>query len=427
LFDEFRIPLFDLVMSMASAMDLVDEELVNHQKHVAYIAFRLAKETGVSVDEQRDIGLAGMLHDIGALSLKERLGELDPEENANRHAAAGHLLLSDIDPLTGTHIASIVQHHHRAWKTDAAGPWGGDVPFGSHVLHLADRIAISIDRKKYILEQVSDIREVIDACPENEFASDLIEAFKKLADQEYFWLDTVSPMIGRILKVRLSLSELTLTLDGLLGLSDVFRRIIDFRSDFTATHSSGVAASAEALAKLYRFSEHDCMMMKIAGYLHDLGKLAVPVEILEKPGSLTKGEFDIIRSHPYFTFRILEPLKAISQIYEWAAFHHERLNGKGYPFHLDSRGLPLGARIMAVADVFTAITEDRPYRDAMDNNKALSILDHMVKTDALDGDVVSMLKRHFNDVIERRVFAQASSTNEYEKFSVLTSPPVPDW
>jgi len=105
--------------------------------------------------------------------------------------------------------------------------------------------------------------------------------------------------------------------------------------------------------------------MEVAGNLHDLGKMVIPNSILNKPDKLNKEETAIMRQHTYFTYTVLNSIGGISQIAEWAAFHHERLDGSGYPFHLGADKLGIGSRIMAVADVFTAISEDRPYRKGM--------------------------------------------------------------
>ena len=150
------------------------------------------------------------------------------------------------------------------------------------------------------------------------------------------------------------------SLDKTVELTVVLSRIIDYRSAFTAMHSAGVAASATALARLSGMDEDECKMMRIAGLLHDIGKLKVPRAILEKPGKLTEEEFNIVKEHPYYTRLNMMNLEGFEKIANWAAFHHEKLNGKGYPFHLDASSLDTGARIMAVADIFSAITEVRP-------------------------------------------------------------------
>ena len=98
----------------------------------------------------------------------------------------------------------------------------------------------------------------------------------------------------------------------------------------------------------------------MAGNFHDLGKLVIPNSILEKPGKLNDEEFALMKQHTYFTYSILTTIGGIQEIAEWAAFHHERLDGNGYPFHLNASKLSTGARIMAVADIVTTLAEDRP-------------------------------------------------------------------
>jgi HD-GYP domain-containing protein (c-di-GMP phosphodiesterase class II) len=153
--------------------------------------------------------------------------------------------------------------------------------------------------------------------------------------------------------------------------------------------------------------------MRIAGYMHDLGKLAVPAEILDKPARLNRGEYDVVRHHTFYTYRILEPIAPLRTINAWAAFHHERLDGSGYPFHLKGKDLPLGSQIMAVADVFTALAEDRPYRAGMKRSAALKILDGMTAAAALNGEVVAMLRKHYDELDAVRVQAQADARVKY--------------
>jgi len=156
--------------------------------------------------------------------------------------------------------------------------------------------------------------------------------------------------------------------------------------------------------------------MKIAGYLHDLGKLAVPSEILEKPAKLTEDEFNIIKSHPFYTYRILETISDLDVINIWASFHHERLEAKGYPFHNKGEDLSLGSRIMAIADVFTAITEDRPYRKKMTSDEALQVLREMAENSTLDSNLVSTLRLHYDEVNSLRIAAQAAASKECQEF-----------
>jgi HD-GYP domain-containing protein (c-di-GMP phosphodiesterase class II) len=185
-----------------------------------------------------------------------------------------------------------------------------------------------------------------------------------------------------------------------------------------------VTAVAATLAQLFGFSEDECQMMQVAGYLHDLGKLAVPEAILEKPGRLSPEEYCIIKAHTYYSFKILDTLSELEVINTWASYHHERLDGKGYPFCLQAENLSMGSRIMAVADVFTAITEDRPYRQALARPDALRVLYRMSQDKALDEDVVAVLQDRFDDINSVRMAAQADAAKEYHALTPPENPHV---
>ncbi len=417
---ELQIRLSDLVMCLSSALDLVSPALVNHQKRVAYIALSIANEMGLPIEDQNNIALAGLLHDSGALSLRERLDLLQFEiEEPYQHAELGYLLLKDFEPFAKA--ALLIRHHHVPWNTGAGAEFMEEpVGLGSHILHLADRIEVSIKREQEILGQTKRICGRIENFSGKMFMPEVVNIFNHLlthlAAKEYFWLDVTSPSVNIVLLRQQYLATIPIGLEGLLSLANLFRRIIDFRSPFTATHTSGVAASAEALARLVDFSERECRMMKVAGYLHDLGKLAVPAEILEKPAKLTEAEFNIIRSHTYYTYNILATIPELDTINAWSSFHHERLDGTGYPFHHKGQDLSLGSRIMAVADVFTAITEDRPYRKGMNTEQVLQVLQRMASSSALDSSVVSVLGLHYDEVNSIRIAAQQASSEEYQEF-----------
>ncbi|MEW6410820.1 MAG: HD domain-containing phosphohydrolase [Nitrospirota bacterium] len=412
---EPRISLLDLILSISDAMDLAHPLVANHQERVAYIAFSIAKEIGLSVKEQNDIIFAGAIHDIGLLTLEDKMTALEFEfKDPYRHAEIGYRALRMSEQFSKS--AVLIHYHHTRWNNGAgANVEGEDVPIGSHILHLSDRIEISIDRQQEILGQAKKIRSRIEEHSGEMFMPELVDAFINLSKKEYFWLDATSQHIGLILPTVSLMPSFLLGVESLTGITDVFRKIIDFRSRFTATHTSGIAATSEMLARLMGFSQREYNIMRIAGNLHDLGKLAVPSEILEKPASLNEDEFNVIRSHTYHTYRLLERIKGLETINEWGAFHHERMDGRGYPFHHKGEDLTLGSRIMAVADVFTAITEDRPYRKGMALDRALQVVQQMAEHGSLDSYVVSILKTHSNEIDAARVSAQSAAVEEYRE------------
>ena len=147
-----------------------------------------------------------------------------------------------------------------------------------------------------------------------------------------------------------------------------------------------------------------------------MGKLAVPNTVLEKPAKLNEDEFNEIRMHTYHTYHLLNTIPQFSEITAWAAYHHEKIDGTGYPFHIKGDNLSLGSRIMAVADVFTAITEDRPYRKGMNDEAAKKILTDMVHVSALDEKVVEAVINNFSAINQNRCISQEKASKYYENF-----------
>lgn len=411
-----HVNLFDLVAPVARAVDMMSPAVADHHRRVAYLAFRLGEEAGLSEQEQCDLAIAGALHDIGAFSLRERLDILAFEDaHPGRHARAGYLLLKEFPPFASP--ASYIRFHHTPWENGAGRTQNGEpVPRGSHVLHLADRVAVQIIKGEALLGQVPRICENIERRKGRLFEPGLVDAMLRLAKRDYIWMEMHSDSVGSILRKETASQSQELGLDDLLSFARLLCCIIDFKSEFTATHSSGVAATAVALARLTGFSEQECKLMQIAAFLHDLGKLAIPSEILEKPGRLTSDERNVMRTHAYFTYQVLEPISVLDMITSWGALHQERLDGSGYPFGYKSEELPLGARIMAVADVFTALTEDRPYRYGMEKEKAIGLIDSMVNGQELDGRLVRILLENYDEINALRAAAQQEAVREYEAF-----------
>lgn len=411
--DDRGIPLLNMVMALSDAMDLVNPAVINHHKQVAYIAQCIAREIGLSSEDQADVLWAGLLHDAGAFSLKERMDFLDFEaDDAHRHGELGFRLMTGFEPLNNA--SRLVRFHHVRWNGgEGEGFTGCPVPLGSHIIHLADRVAVAGGPADGILSRVKDVVTRVRAQSGLMFVPELVEAFTGLADKYCFWLDATSSSVRRLIENLDVSTTVRLDMKTLLSVATVFCRLIDFRSRFTSTHSRGVAATAKVLGTYAGLPEKNRQMLEIAGYLHDLGKLAVPLELIEKPDQFGPNDFDVMRIHPYHTFRVLENIDELGEINFWASCHHERLNGTGYPFCYQGNDLPIEARIIAVADVCTALREDRPYRPGMTKQAALQILDDMAEDQLLDGDVVSLIKTDFDELDAARSSVQAAATAEY--------------
>lgn len=163
---------------------------------------------------------------------------------------------------------------------------------------------------------------------------------------------------------------------------------IEAKDKYTEGHTERVTANALQLGKLLGCSEDELNGLRQGGILHDVGKIGVPDQILNKPGPLTPEEFAIVKLHPLTGFRICSPLKSLAHALPCIRWHHEKPNGLGYPDGLKAGDIPRPALILAVADVFDALTSRRSYKDPIPPLKAISILKEEAAKGALDADMV---------------------------------------
>ncbi|MDR1706232.1 MAG: HD domain-containing protein [Clostridiales bacterium] len=411
MFSETEYSVYDFASSISDAVDLVSPDLNDHHKRVAYISYCIAKEMNLPDEEIKDIVLAAMLHDIGAFTTKDRLDLVRVKFNdsqINNHEEFGYKLLRHFRPFENA--AGLIKHHHAYYNENA-----NDIPVGGYVIHLADRIAVLLDKSREVLEQVPEMMEAVER-HRAIFHPETVSALNRLSKIECFWIEAWLLPANSVLPQKLRFVKQTLSLEAVKNLAKTISQMIDFRSRFTAAHSSGVAAVALELTRISEFSERECRLMEIAGYLHDIGKLAISDDILEKNGALDYTEFNAMRKHTYYTYTILNRIQGFEQIAAWAAYHHERLDGNGYPFHVAGENFTKLARIMAVADIVTAITEDRPYRAGMDSGKAIGVLSGMADNGGIDKGVVEIVKKNFSRINDARIKAQREAQEEFDAF-----------
>lgn len=172
-------------------------------------------------------------------------------------------------------------------------------------------------------------------------------------------------------------------------------RTVEWRDPYTAGHQRRVADLACAIAEEHGLTKDQIDGVRIAGTIHDLGKIAVPAEILSKPSKLTQNEFNIIKEHPQVGYDILKEIEFPWPIAEIVLQHHEKLNGTGYPQGLSGKSIRLESRILTVADVVEAMATHRPYRAALGLEEALQeIIDH--KDTWFDPEIVEACLRVFH-------------------------------
>jgi HD-GYP domain-containing protein (c-di-GMP phosphodiesterase class II) len=407
------VNLGNLVLSLSDAMDLASPKLARHQQRTAFITWEVAKAAGLSENMLEKIFISALLHDIGALSVEEKVALHDFEiKNTEPHCIRGKMLLARIPWLKDA--AKIVRFHHRECQ-DWNKPINNPLVLQSQILFLADYLERLVDRNKYILHQNQELLDQLTTLSGNLIDPQVVEIFALVAKREEFWLDLVSPRLYSILLHEGPYKRVEIDLQGITLLAELFRNIIDFRSRFTSTHSSGVAACAKLLAEIFGLTEMEVQLMQVAGNLHDLGKLAIPNSILEKPDTLTKEEFAVMKSHTYYTYSVLNTIGNLKQIAEWAAYHHEKLDGSGYPFHCSASELNIGARIMMVADIFTALAEKRPYKAGKNRKEINAIMLKFANKSLLDPKIVELLFENYDEILSYIENEQTIAREFYEK------------
>jgi putative nucleotidyltransferase with HDIG domain len=224
------------------------------------------------------------------------------------------------------------------------------------------------------------------------FDPDLVKAFVTAQQAPDFWSTLASPDLeATVFAMTPALQSAPVDEDYLDDIAAAFADVVDAKSPFTADHSNRVTLYTDMIAEELGLSPDHRRWLRRAALLHDLGKLAISNQVLDKPGKLDAAEWAAIKSHPAESAAILARVAAFADIAPIAAAHHERLDGKGYPHGLQGDEICLEARILTVADVFDALTADRPYRTAMPIAKALSILDADANT-AFDTACTAALK-----------------------------------
>lgn len=186
---------------------------------------------------------------------------------------------------------------------------------------------------------------------------------------------TQARQLANQLSVALSNSKLYEDLEKLsIGTVEALARTVDAKSKWTAGHSERVAELAVRIAGVMGGSRDYLNKIHRAGLLHDIGKIGIPIKLLDKPGKLTDREYEEIKTHPEIGGKILEPIEVYRDIIPMVVQHHERYDGKGYPQGLSGKEIDTAARILCVADVYDALINQRPYRDGWVKEKAFKLI-----------------------------------------------------
>ncbi|QAT41294.1 HD domain-containing phosphohydrolase [Clostridium sp. JN-9] len=387
----------EFLTSVSFALDFVEMDILgmtsNHGKRTAYISIKIAEQLNFGTDELKDISALAILHDNGISysGLGDDLSNMDSQNLDMFEKNKWHCIVGEKNIITypfNTNVTNVIKYHHE--KYDGTGFFklkGNEIPLMSQIIALADRIESRFDIKNNELNMQKDILSFAESKKEKDFSSKIVDAFLRVTENKKFWEDLKDPCINTVLRESLPDNTLDLTFNQIHEITKVFSEIIDSKSRYTRRHSKDLSIKAGIMADFYKYKPEEKMKLIIAADLHDIGKLAVPNTILDSPNKLSDGEFQVVKKHPYYTRVVLEQIKGFEEITNWAANHHEKLNGMGYPYGLTAKDLDFNSRLMGCLDIYEALTEERPYRKSLSHKEAMDILYDMSHNGFVDESI----------------------------------------
>ncbi|CAK7059290.1 MAG: 3'3'-cGAMP-specific phosphodiesterase 1 [Desulfovibrio sp.] len=393
-----QVTLNELLYSLSQALDFIEKELLgittNHGKRAAYVSSRLCKATNMSDADIADMACCAILHDNALTSYMLEAGPQGVRqfERFESHCRRGEENIRDF-PFAGDPKNTIL-HHHENWNgTGFHNLAGADIPQRAAFLRLADNMDLHLRMGDGRHGLIGEIREHAERHKGTLYSPQAVDTLCGLVD-ETFISDLSDANIDAALDRIVPEVPMRLTPKQVMPVCNIFAVIIDAKSPFTQNHSVGVAYRAGMLGTILGFDEERKDKLILAGYLHDVGKLSTPLEILEKPGKLSEEEFAVMQRHAAVTEEILSAVEGLEEISLWAASHHEKLNGSGYPHSSADSQIPLEARVLACCDIYQALTEERPYRTGMPGAKALDIMEEMAASGELDPGLVAVMRQN---------------------------------
>src|SRR5665647_2277104 len=329
----------EFLRAVANTLDTIEINIfgmpTNHSKRIAYISVEIARELRLTNEEIFDLASLAIMHDNGASmkilhdkllgTIKEQINVM---ESRKEHCTIGEDNLKEFPFFTKPQ--NIVKYHHE--KYDGSGFFGlskDEIPLLAQIIALPDTLDLVFDLRNGLNKEIitAFVRE-----HRNTFFSPLLsDVFLKIADRNEFWEALSDKNIDDSLKKVIPIFSHELNYNEIRTITKTFSNIIDSQSEYTQKHSSGLSEKLEKMAEFYKMDTIMTLKLLIATDLHDLGKLVISRDLLDKPGKLSEEEFVEIKKHPKITKVCLQGISGFEEITKWASNHHEKLDGSGYP------------------------------------------------------------------------------------------------
>ena len=440
------ISLSEIISALSYALDLTEGAVHGHALRSCLLGMRIAEEVNLPSDQTSSLYFALLLKDIGGSLSASRMSQIVGGNNGAAKAVVNlegwtkphrpslstlKLLWSNVLPDAGRVVRvarsfknGIAQHLNNYELIGTRYDRGASILNELGMGPIAAEAVRSLDERwdgsgypdSLKGEQIPLLSRICAVAQHLDFASaegGMQSAIETLEGRSGTWFDPQLVRIARSLHRRGTLwnncspadaeqetRQAVLDLDSgkrhqlessqIDRICEAFADVVDAKSHFTFRHSQGVADAAFGIAQAMGLSADRAQLVRRAALLHDIGKLGVPNAILDKKSQLSPTEWKAVYEHPRITRSILERIAPFREMAVIAGEHHEKLDGSGYPDHLKAKDLSVESRIVAVADVYAALSEDRPYRAGIELDETLSIMSKLIPVQ-LDGDCYEAL------------------------------------
>lgn len=380
----------NIYYALSFALDEVENEIIKvkkgHGKRTALLAVFIGSRLHLTNEALNDLVGLAILHDN---ALTEYIYEEKKTlNNLGKHCIIGQENIKNFPFFTD--IMNAILYYHERY--DGLGIFKiKDNNSYASLIHAGDFIDVymSSGNKSY-----ADFKAFINKASGKELEPNYVAILDKM-NETYFnriKTESIEVMINEIITP----IEYDYSFNQLKEIVNVFTKIIDYKSEFTKNHSIGIANKAYEMAHFYQKPESECEKLYLAGAFHDIGKMAINNDILEKPDKLNDLEFSKMKNHAYLTYVILSQIKDFDDITTWVSYHHEKLNGKGYPFNKTASELDFNSRLLAVLDIYQALSEPRPYKDGFKPEVIKQIMDKMADNNEIDKNIYMDVSNYYN-------------------------------
>ncbi|MBI5289450.1 MAG: HD domain-containing protein [Chloroflexi bacterium] len=394
----------EMAIAFSKGLDLAEGKEVGHAQRVCYIATQVADVLNLAEPARSGVYFGALLHDAGVTASSADLfraagvdettvfgpsplrGRDDQrgttlfadrtaiDDAVHGHCSAGAGIVRQLE--LGDDAARAVESHHEHW--DGSGYPEGlaeeEIPIEARIVALADVAEVLISDELNALVARRRLPQSLEDYSGRMLDPRLVGLLLDLAKSDEFWLGLYSEDLAETVNSLRGAVETRKSRKRATRFAEVFADLADAKRSYGSAHSRRTAECAQQLAEAVELEPAHVEMIRIAALLLDVGLLGVPARIMTKPDILSVTEMQLMRQHPANSEMILEDLPGFEEVSQWIARHHERPDGKGYPEMLSGDDIALESRILAIADVYAALTADRPHRAALSRKDARQVL-----------------------------------------------------